>query len=184
MIRGYSFALQSLKSILQNKDSDRDKYISREFQKFGYDLAEKLGDSTHVSLYIRLAKTVDRQILERAWSFVADANARNKVALFMWKMKQLKNERKKVVVRHVIFSGFVQNVSFRDFVKTNADKLGVKGYVKNLPDDTVEAVFEEEEKIIDKLIEKCKEGKRRAKVEAATTTEVPVKPYSNFEIEY
>jgi hypothetical protein len=86
--------LQSLKSILQNKDSTRDKYISREFQKYGYDLAEKLGDPTHVSLYIKLAQTVDRQILEKAWSFVADANARNKVALFMWKMKKLKEEKK------------------------------------------------------------------------------------------
>lgn len=79
---------------MQKSVSDRDKYISREFQKYGYDLAEKLGDPTHVSLYIKLAKTVPRQILEEAYSFVADANARNKIALFMWKMKQLKNEVK------------------------------------------------------------------------------------------
>lgn len=176
--------LQSLKNILQNKDSNRDKYVSREFQKYGYDLAEKLGDPTHVSLYIKLAQTVDRQILERAWSFVADANARNKPALFMWKMKQLKQECKKVIAKQIVFSGFVQGVFFRDFVKSNADKFGVKGYVKNLSDGTVEAILEEEEKTIDKLIEKCRKGTKAARVESVKIENIPVKPYVNFEIEY
>lgn len=176
--------MQSLKTILQNKDSDRDKYISREFQKYGYDLAERLGDPTHASLYIKLAKTVDRQILEKAWAFVSDSQARSKPALFMWKIKQLKNECKKVVAKKVIFSGFVLGVFFRDFVKSNADKLSIKGYVKNLPDGAVEAVFEEEEKTIDKLIEKCRKGTKAARVESIKIENIPVKPYVNFEIEY
>ena len=64
----------------------------------------------------------------------------------MWKMKQLKEERKKVVAKLVTFSSFVQNVSFRDFVKTSADEFGVKGYVKNIDNGEVEAVFEGEDK--------------------------------------
>ncbi len=176
--------MQSLKSLLQNKDNNRDKYISREFQKFGYDLAERLGDPAHVSLYIRLAKTVDRQILERAWSFIADANARNKPALFMWKMKQLKEACKKIIAKKIVFSGRVQHVFFRDFVKTNAEKLGVKGYIKNLGNDDVEAIFEEEEKTVDKLTEKCRKGPRAAHVESVKIEAIPVKPYINFTIEY
>ena len=85
--------MQSIKGILKNIDGDRDKYISREFQKFGYDLAQRLGDPKHVSLYIKLAQTVDRKILEDAYSFVADAKARNTPALFMWKVKQIKEQK-------------------------------------------------------------------------------------------
>jgi len=71
---------------------DTDKYISREFQKYGYDLAEALGDMKHKSLYIKLAKETPRALLESAKSFVMDANnAKNKGSLFMWKLSQLKN---------------------------------------------------------------------------------------------
>lgn len=81
--------------ILQKyKYNDRDKYISREFQKYGYDLAEELGDVKHKSLYIKLAKTTPRGLLESARSFVKDAdNARSKGRLFMWKLKQLKAKK-------------------------------------------------------------------------------------------
>jgi len=66
------------------------KYISREFQSYGIYLSETLGDYKHRSLYIRLAKTVPRAVLEKALSFVKDANARSKAKLFMWKMKELR----------------------------------------------------------------------------------------------
>ncbi len=73
------------------KLDDRDKYVSREFQKYGYDLAQELGDPKGVSLYIKLAKITPRTLLEQARSFVKDAeNARSKPRLFMWKLKQLK----------------------------------------------------------------------------------------------
>lgn len=176
--------MQSLKSILQNKDKDRDKYVSREFQKYGYDLAQKLGDPEHVSLFIKLAQKYDRQILDDAWRFVADANARNKIALFMWKLKQLKEERKKIIAKKIVISGSVHHVFFRDFVKTNADKLKIKGYVKNCEGGEVEAVLEQDEETINKLIEKCKKGPRKAKVENTVVNEVPVKNYGEFTIEY
>ncbi len=78
------------------KIEDRDKYISREFQKYAYDLAVELGDMPHKSLYMKLAKETPRILLERAKSFVIDAtNESNKGRLFMWKLKQLKDEAKK-----------------------------------------------------------------------------------------
>lgn len=67
-------------------------YISQEFQDFGYRLAVELDDLAHKSLYIRMAKKIPRQILEAALSYVADANARSKAKLFMWKLKQLRAE--------------------------------------------------------------------------------------------
>lgn len=69
-------------------------YVSQEFQDFGYRLACELDDVAHKSLYMRLAKTVDRKILEQARTFVLDANARSKAKLFMWKVKELKKATK------------------------------------------------------------------------------------------
>jgi hypothetical protein len=72
---------------------DRDKYLTREFQEFGIFLAEKLGDMGHKALYIKMAKTTPRSILDEALSFVLDANANSKARLFMWKVKQLKDAK-------------------------------------------------------------------------------------------
>lgn len=81
---------QSIGQILTKFNPIKDKYVSREFQKYGYDLAVELGDMTHKSLYIKMAKETPRQILEKARYFVKDANARSKGKLFMWKVKELK----------------------------------------------------------------------------------------------
>lgn len=67
-------------------------YISQEFQDYGYRLALELDDLKHKSLYIKLAKKENRGLLERALCFVSDSNAKNKGALFMWKLKQLKEQ--------------------------------------------------------------------------------------------
>ena len=80
-------------SIGNNFDPLKDKFVSREFQKYGYDLALELGDLDHKSLYFRLAKNYPRTVLEKARSFVKDANARSKAKLFMWKVGQMKKEQ-------------------------------------------------------------------------------------------
>jgi hypothetical protein len=86
---------QALGDILKRFDPLKDKYVSKEFQKYGYDLAVELEDMKHKSLYIRLAKTTPRPILERARYFVKDAKANSKARLFMWKLGQLKKESSK-----------------------------------------------------------------------------------------
>lgn len=90
--------MQKISDLLTKyKVDDTDKYVSREFQKYGYDLANELGDSKRVSLYIKLAKDNPRGIIETARSFVKDAgNARSKPRLFMWKLKQLRDNSKKI----------------------------------------------------------------------------------------
>lgn len=84
-----------LKDILAKyKTDDSAKYISQEFQNYGYRLAVDLDDLAHKSLYIKLAKTVPREILEKARSFAIDApNARSKGRIFMWKMRELRQAR-------------------------------------------------------------------------------------------
>lgn len=71
------------------------KYISQEFQDYGYRLAIDLNDIDHKSLYIRMAKTVPRSILEQARAFAVDAeHAKSKGRLFMWKVGDLKRVKK------------------------------------------------------------------------------------------
>lgn len=83
--------MQTVGDILKKFNPLEDKYISREFQAYGIYLAETLGDYKHKAIYIRLAKTVPRAILDKALSFVKDSNARNRARLFMWKMGKLRS---------------------------------------------------------------------------------------------
>lgn len=74
--------------------ADTGGHITQEFQDYGYRLAVELDDMAHKSLYMRMAKTVDRKLLESARTFVLDANANSKGRLFMWKIKELKKSMK------------------------------------------------------------------------------------------
>ena len=65
---------------------------------------------------------------------------------------------------HVVVSGRVQGVFFRSETKRKADSHGVKGWVRNLPDSRVEAVFEGEEEAVNALLEFCKRGSSGAEV--------------------
>ncbi len=65
---------------------------------------------------------------------------------------------------HVFISGRVQGVFFRSETKHEADRYDVKGWVCNLPDGRVEAVFEGEEEAVNALVEFCKSGPPRARV--------------------
>ncbi len=90
--------MQKISEIIKKRIQEApDKFISREFQKYGYDLAVELNDLKHKSLYIKLAKVTPRGLLEAARSFVKDApNVRSKGKLFMWKLNLLKKESKKI----------------------------------------------------------------------------------------
>lgn len=92
---GNKKAFTKVSDILKRFNDKEDKYISFEFQKYGYELAEELGDLKNKSLYIKLAKETPRGFLEAARNFVKDAyQVKNKAKLFMWKLMQLKRESK------------------------------------------------------------------------------------------
>ena len=81
--------MKSIRDILDSRKVKK-KYITQEFQHFGYRLAEGLDDLEHKSLYIKLAKEESREVLQKAWDFVKDSRAKSKGKLFMWKLKKLR----------------------------------------------------------------------------------------------
>ncbi len=83
--------------VLKNFEvNEEDKYISREFQQYGYELAQELKDPNRISLYIKLAKEENRGLMETARNFVKDANdVKSPGKLFMWKLSELKKMGKK-----------------------------------------------------------------------------------------
>jgi acylphosphatase len=75
---------------------------------------------------------------------------------------------------HVFVSGNVQGVFFRQKTKQQAELFGVKGWVRNLLDGRVEAVFEGEEEAVKALVEYCHHGPSYARV---THVDVAWEPY-------
>lgn len=65
----------------------------------------------------------------------------------------------------MIISGQVQGVWFRASTRDKAEQLGLKGWVKNTPDGSVEAVFEGEENLVQEMLEWCHHGPPLANVE-------------------
>jgi len=65
---------------------------------------------------------------------------------------------------HIIVSGRVQGVFFRDFTRQQANNLGITGWVKNLPDGKVQIVAEGDKDKLLQLIEAVKVGPSSAKV--------------------
>lgn len=84
-------------------------------------------------------------------------------------------------VIHLLIFGNVHGVGFRKFIKTNGNKLGLVGWVRNLPEGTVEAEVAGDEERVQKLIQLAKKGPFLAEV-----TQVDVEenekdfPYSEF----
>ena len=67
--------------------------------------------------------------------------------------------------RRVVVHGRVQGVFFRDTVRRLAAQRQVAGWVRNVPDGTVEAVFEGDADAVERLVAFCREGPRGAEVE-------------------
>ena len=90
----------SLQQLLQNyavKNDDDPKYIAHEFQDYAYRLAMELTnpeDRETIGMLMRMAKRKPRGILDQALSYVKDAQAKNKVALFLWKVKEIEKEKR------------------------------------------------------------------------------------------
>ncbi|HEY9611326.1 acylphosphatase [Allocoleopsis sp.] len=84
---------------------------------------------------------------------------------------------------HVFVSGRVQGVGYRYSTMDEASRLGVNGWVRNVPDGRVEAVFEGSKKVVEEMIGWCQKGSRGALVkEMAVEYEQP-KGLRGFKIE-
>ncbi|MWG33923.1 acylphosphatase [Halomarina oriensis] len=84
--------------------------------------------------------------------------------------------------RHVFVSGRVQGVTYRASTRRAANERGVDGWVRNLDDGRVEAVFEGPAAAVTSLVEWCHDGPSRARVEDVTTESEPVESLDGFEV--
>ncbi|QLH74824.1 MAG: acylphosphatase [Methanomassiliicoccales archaeon] len=83
----------------------------------------------------------------------------------------------------VRFRGRVQGVHFREFTRRFSKRLGVTGWVKNMPDGSVEAVFEGESEAIEEVIRLLSEDHPNARVDHVDIIWLPPKnEFSTFEI--
>lgn len=83
---------------------------------------------------------------------------------------------------HIILSGNVQGVGFRQFIRYQARKLNIKGWVRNLPDGSVEAVFVGSSENVKKMINFSKRKPVLADVKSMDVEEVVDKEFKSFEI--
>lgn len=80
-------------------------------------------------------------------------------------------------------SGRVQGVFFRDSTREKAESLSLAGWVRNLPDGSVEAVFEGPSAKVREMLEWCEAGPRRAEVgDIEVNREPPENDLSTFEV--
>lgn len=83
-----------------------------------------------------------------------------------------------------IVQGVVQGVGFRFSTRQEAQRLGVKGYVRNRPDGTVEIIAEGEPKAVQSLVRWAQTGPATARVSRVDTEDLPAEgDFTTFYIE-
>ncbi len=68
--------------------------------------------------------------------------------------------------------GKVQGVFFRASTKETADRLGVTGWVKNMADGSVQALFKAPDHVMDQMLEWCRKGPASARVDKLVTQKI------------
>ncbi len=86
---------------------------------------------------------------------------------------------------HVWVNGRVQGVYFRDATRDAAIRYGVAGWVRNLPDGRVEAVFEGEHSAVEKVVGFCRKGPNKARVDGIEVVDEEFgEEFQDFQIRY
>lgn len=83
---------------------------------------------------------------------------------------------------HLIIKGRVQGVFFRATAKDVADEIGVKGWVKNTEEGNVEIMATATDKQLQKFMDWCKAGPRKAIVTDVVLTKMPDENFEEFKI--
>ena len=87
-----------------------------------------------------------------------------------------------VAALHVIVEGRVQGVGYRAFIEREARLRSLTGWVRNLADGSVEAVFSGGEEDVQSMIVACHRGSRMSLVKAVKTSDHPPGEWKNFEV--
>ncbi|WP_214757529.1 acylphosphatase [Exiguobacterium sp. s123] len=88
------------------------------------------------------------------------------------------------VAKRLIVSGRVQGVGFRYFSQVTAQRFGIKGWVRNLSDGTVELHVEGTANEVDAFQQALKDGNRFVGVERIEETEANDQEFRSFDIRY
>ena len=80
------------------------------------------------------------------------------------------------------FEGVVQGVFFRNFVKENADKNNVRGFVRNLEDGKIEIFLEGDLENVKRMIEICRQGPRHSQVKSVEEKPEKFQDFKEFKI--
>jgi acylphosphatase len=83
---------------------------------------------------------------------------------------------------HLLIAGKVQGVFFRETARKVAEKLNIKGWIKNTPDEKVEAMITGDEKDVNDFIKWSKTGPDRALVENVIVSKQPETFFKEFEV--
>ncbi len=83
---------------------------------------------------------------------------------------------------HVLVSGKVQRVGYRASTRKMALQLNLRGWVRNLPDGRVEAVFGGVEPSVHAMVAWCQRGPLKAAVTDVATTRQPIEAFTGFDI--
>jgi acylphosphatase len=90
-----------------------------------------------------------------------------------------------IIRRRVLISGMVQGVAFRAYTRDVARRAGVYGWVRNLRDGRVEAVFEGEEDKVNAVVDWCRKGPSLSRVEEVRVREdTPTGEFKDFDITF
>ncbi|MFX0546267.1 acylphosphatase [Roseovarius sp. S1116L3] len=87
-----------------------------------------------------------------------------------------------MTAKHVLITGRVQGVSFRAWTREQAKELGISGWIRNLPDGSVEAVVSGSSEAVETLIAALHDGPPAAKVKDVRATEAEVHAEPEFRI--
>ena len=82
----------------------------------------------------------------------------------------------------VLISGQVQGVGYRFWTVRQARNLGLKGWVRNLSDGRVEAVFSGDRRAVEQMVELCYQGPRAAVVKEVIMESSDVEGICGFEV--
>ena len=84
---------------------------------------------------------------------------------------------------HLRITGLVQGVSYRANTQEQARRMGVHGWVRNLPNGDVEAVAEAAPEVIERFVAWCRKGPSEARVESVSVTDQAIdEPFEHFEV--
>ena len=82
----------------------------------------------------------------------------------------------------LFLSGTVQPMFFAPYIKQEADKLGLRGYVRNLEDKRIEVFIEGDIKVVDEMIPKCRTGPYNTKIRSVEQKDERFQDFKDFRI--